>query len=31
MLAEREIRRQLFDYHEAMNRADYDALTDSAG
>jgi hypothetical protein len=27
MLVEREIRRQLFDYHEAMNRADYDALT----
>jgi hypothetical protein len=27
MLAEREIRRQLFDYHEAMNRADYEALT----
>ncbi len=27
MLAEREIRRQLFAYHEAMNRADYEALT----
>ena len=27
MLAEREICRQLFDYHEAMNRADYAALT----
>ena len=27
LLAEREIRRQLFDYHEAMNRADYEALT----
>ena len=27
MLVERELRRQLFDYHEAMNRADYDALT----
>jgi SnoaL-like domain len=27
MLVEREIRRQLFEYHEAMNRADYDALT----
>ena len=27
MLAEREIRRLLFDYHEAMNRADYEALT----
>jgi hypothetical protein len=26
MLIERDIRRQLFDYHEAMNRADYDAL-----
>jgi hypothetical protein len=26
MLAEREIQRQLFDYHEAMNRADYEAL-----
>ena len=26
MLAEREICRQLFDYHEAMNRADYAAL-----
>ena len=27
MLVERELCRQLFDYHEAMNRADYDALT----
>jgi len=27
MLAEREIRRQLFEYHEAMNRADFAALT----
>jgi hypothetical protein len=27
MLAERDIRRQLFAYHEAMNRADYEALT----
>jgi hypothetical protein len=27
MLAEREIRRQLFEYHEVMNRADYEALT----
>jgi hypothetical protein len=26
LLVEREIRRQLFDYHEAMNRADYDAM-----
>src|ERR1700677_2813039 len=26
-LVEREIRRQLFDYHEAMNRADYETLT----
>jgi hypothetical protein len=26
VLAEREIRRQLFAYHEAMNRADFDAL-----
>jgi hypothetical protein len=31
MLAEREIHRQLFDYHEAMNRADYEALTDLLG
>jgi hypothetical protein len=27
MLAEREIRRQLFAYHEAMNRADFETLT----
>jgi hypothetical protein len=27
MLAERDVRRQLFAYHEAMNRADYEALT----
>jgi hypothetical protein len=26
MLVERDIRRQLFEYHEAMNRADYEAL-----
>jgi SnoaL-like domain len=31
LLAEREIRRQLFDYHEAMNRADYEALTVQMG
>jgi hypothetical protein len=31
MLVEREIRRQLFDYHEAMNRADYEALTTLLG
>lgn len=31
MLVEREIRRQLFDYHEAMNRADYDTLTTLLG
>ena len=30
MLAEREIRRQLFAYHEAMNRADYEALFEAA-
>ena len=31
LLAEREIQRQLFDYHEAMNRADYEALEDLVG
>jgi hypothetical protein len=31
LLAEREIQRQLFDYHEAMNRADYQALNDLLG
>ena len=31
MLVERNIRRQLFDYHEAMNRADYEALTTLLG
>jgi hypothetical protein len=30
-LVEREIRRQLFAYHEAMNRADYETLTSLLG